>query len=412
MVAGGSLLRSRRSGGRLPTPAPTLRSEGPGGGLEVGCGVDQRDCLRVTYRMAPVRGESPEQAARRIALEQTVELPDGCYPAEIEERSVGRVDEAKVLADGRWQVTVSYGSGLAPRDVPQLLNLLYGNVSLFAGVEVADASLPEDIREWLQGPRFGRDGVRGLCGVETRPLLCSAAKPVGLSARALADRCEALARGGIDVVKDDHGLTDQETAPFAERVERCQDAVTRANSATGHGTLYFPNVTAPVDQVAERVAVARSAGCRGVLLSPFLMGLDALRWLAESSGMVLLSHPTFAGGLARPGHGISAEFLFGTLLRALGSDGVILINAGGRFPVPEEQALATARRLRDPALALRPALPVLGGGVAVAEIPRWIERFGRDVMFLVGGSLYAQGDLERAAQHLLATVSRAAERRP
>jgi ribulose-bisphosphate carboxylase large chain len=171
-------------------------------------------------------------------------------------------------------------------------------------------------------------------------------------------------------------------------------------------------VTAPVDQVAERVAVARSAGCRGVLLSPFLMGLDALRWLAESSGMVLLSHPTFAGGLARPGHGISAEFLFGTLLRALGSDGVILINAGGRFPVPEEQALATARRLRDPALALRPALPVLGGGVAVAEIPRWIERFGRDVMFLVGGSLYAQGDLERAAQHLLATVSRAAERRP
>jgi hypothetical protein len=50
--------------------------------------------------------------------------------------------------------------------------------------------------------------------------------------------------------------------------------------------------------------------------------------------------------------------------------------------------------------------------VAVAEIPRWIERFGRDVMFLVGGSLYAQGDLERAAQHLLETVSRAAERRP
>lgn len=374
--------------------------------------MDQLDRIRVTYRMTPVRGESPERAGRRIALEQTVELPAGCYPTEIEERSVGRVEEAGVLPDGRWLVSISYAGRLAPRDVPQLLNLLFGNVSLFSGVEVVDATLPEDALQWLRGPRFGMDGLRALTGVHKRPLLCSAAKPVGLSARALADRCAALARGGIDVVKDDHGIADQETAPFAERVERCQEAVTRANAATGHRTVYFPNVTAPVEQVAERVELARSVGCRGVLVSPFLTGLDTLRWLAERSGMALLAHPTFAGGFVQPGHGINGEFLFGTLLRLLGSDGVILINAGGRFPVPEDQVLATARRLRDRALPSPPALPVLGGGVEVAEIPRWIERFGPDVMFLVGGSLYAQGDLERAAEGLLVVASRAAERLP
>lgn len=374
--------------------------------------MDQFDRIRVTYRMKPVHGESPAQAARRIALEQTVELPAGCYPPEIEERSVGRVDEAGVLSDGRWQVSLSYAARLAPRDVPQLLNLLFGNISLFAGVALVEATFPEDTLRWLGGPRFGMDGLRALSGVDRRPLLCSAAKPVGLSPRALADRCAALARGGIDVVKDDHGIADQQTAPFAERVERCQEAVSRANAATGHRTLYFPNVTAPVEQVPQRVEVARSLGCRGVLVSPFLTGLDTLRWLAEHSGLALLSHPTFAGGFVQPGHGIDGRFLFGTLLRLLGSDGVILINAGGRFPVPEDQALATAQRLRDRALPTPPSVPVLGGGVAVGEIPRWVERFGTDVMFLVGGSLYAQGDLERAAAGLLAAASQAAERLP
>lgn len=372
--------------------------------------MDQLDRLRVTYRMSPVPGESPARAARRIALEQTVELPEGCYPAEIEARSVGRVEDAETLPDGRWQVSLGYPAWLVPRDVPQLLNLLFGNISLFAGVELVEATLPEEMHRWLRGPRFGIDGLRALSGVDRRPLLCSAAKPVGLSARALADRCAALARGGIDVVKDDHGIADQETARFAERVERCQDAVSRANAATGHRTLYFPNVTAPVDEVPERVDVARRLGCRGVLVSPFLTGLDTLRWLAEHSGVALLAHPTFAGGFAQPGHGIDGTWLFGTLLRLLGSDGVILINAGGRFPVPEDQALTTAHRLRDRALPSPPAIPVLGGGVSVAEIPRWVDRFGADVMFLVGGSLYAQGDLERAAAGLLAAAARAAER--
>jgi ribulose-bisphosphate carboxylase large chain len=359
--------------------------------------------------MAPSAGESPEHAARRIALEQTVELPDGCYPAEIEDRSVGRVEDAAVLDDGRWQLRISYAARLASRDIPQLLNLLFGNVSLLANVEVIEAEFPEVLLRGLPGPQFGVGGLRDMCGVRNRPLLCSAAKPVGLSVRELADRCAALARGGIDVVKDDHGITDQAMAPFAERVERCQEAVQGANAATGRHALYFPNVTGPVEAVASRVEAAKAAGCRGVLVSPFLVGLDALRWLAESSGIALLAHPTFAGGLSSPGHGIAPRLLFGTLLRLFGADGVILINAGGRFPVSEAQALGIAGRLRDTEMPLRPALPVLGGGVSVADVPRWISRFGCDVMFLVGGSLYAQGDLERAASRLLAVVEQSAE---
>ena len=364
--------------------------------------------VRVRYRMAPITGETPERVARRVALEQTVELPDGCYPLGIDERSVGRIE--RVGSDGdRWEFTISYGSWLVKRDVPQLLNLLFGNVSLFRDVEITEVELPRGLLRELAGPRHGIEGVRQLCRAPGRPLLCSAAKPVGLSARELADRCAAFARGGVDIVKDDHGITDQAPAPFVERVERCQEAVERANAASGRSACYFPNVTGPVEEMQTRVAFARAAGCRGVLVSPFVIGLDAVRWLAASAGLVILAHPAFAGGIGRPGHGIAPAVLFGTLLRALGADGVILINAGGRFPVAETEALGIVERLRDAALPVRPALPVLGGGVSVSEVPRWVSRYGRDVMFLVGSDLYARGDLERAAEGLRQRVERSVE---
>jgi ribulose-bisphosphate carboxylase large chain len=371
--------------------------------------VTRPDRLRVSYRIAPIAGETPGGAARRIALEQTVELPDGCYPAEIEDRSVGRLEGAVAVDGAGWRFTVSYDPWLVTRDVPQLLNLLFGNVSLLRDVEITALEFPDGLLREFAGPRFGLAGLREVCGVSHRPFLCSAAKPVGLSARELADRCAALARGGIDVVKDDHGITDQATAPFAERVERCQEAVERANAASGRNARYFPNVTGPLEVMPARVAYARSVGCRGVLVSPFLVGLDGLRWLAEQGGLAVLAHPAFAGGVTHPGHGIVPEVLFGTLLRVLGADGVILINAGGRFPVAEAEALGIAENLRDPDLPIRPALPVLVGGLSVAEIPRWITRFGSDVMFLVGGDLYAQGNLERAAAYLRQLVERNAE---
>jgi len=46
-------------------------------------------------------------------------------------------------------------------------------------------------------------------------------------------------RAGVDLIKDDHSLADQTSAPFAERVERCQEAVVRANDETGGNALYF-----------------------------------------------------------------------------------------------------------------------------------------------------------------------------
>jgi hypothetical protein len=43
--------------------------------------------------------------------------------------------------------------------------------------------------------------------------------------------------------------------------------------------------------------------------------------------------------------------------------------------------------------------------VDAARVPYWIERYGTDVMFLIGSSLYAQGDVEAATRRLVDTVT-------
>ena len=227
---------------------------------------------------------------------------------------------------------------------------------------------------------------------------------MGLSAAQLAQRCEAFARGGIDIIKDDHGLADQPSAPFAERLARCQEAVTRANAASGGRSLYFPNVTAPAAQLPGRLAAARAAGCRGVLISPWLVGLDTLRLIRDQYGLAMLAHPALTGSLFGRSAGMAPELVLGDLFRLAGADAVIYPNAGGRFDFSAATCARINQHLRRPLGSLRASLPAPAGGMDVASAGHWLRRYGPDTLLLIGGSLYAQGDLERGAAALRRVV--------
>jgi ribulose-bisphosphate carboxylase large chain len=361
--------------------------------------------LRITYRLTCAPGEDPDAKARDVALEQTVELPRAAVPDDAA-RMIGAVERVEPLDVGRWRAVIAYPDEAAGQDIAQLLNLLFGGISMKSGILVTDLELSPAALAALPGPAFGIAGLRSLCGVARRPLLCTAIKPMGLSAAALAELAYRFARGGLDVLKDDHGVTSQPSAPFAERVARCQDAVARANAETGGRALYFPNVTGDAAGLERRLETARAAGCRGVLVSPLLQGLDAVRAMAGASGLAILSHPTLAGAFFQPDHGISAEVLFGKLYRLIGADGVVYPNPGGRFRWDAPSADALNAALRAPWGRIRPALPVPGGGMDAARVPAWAERYGPDTMFLVGSSLYAAGDVEGAARRLRDAVER------
>jgi ribulose-bisphosphate carboxylase large chain len=363
------------------------------------------DPLRLHYRLRVAAGEDPERRAAHLAREQTLEAPEGIVPPEIEARALGRVERVAPRADDTFDVTIAYPVEATGRELPQLLNLLWGNVSLQQGVRIERIDWPAELLAAFRGPAFGVAGLRGLCRAEGRPLTATSIKPLGLPARDLARRAGECALGGIDLVKDDHGLADQSWAPFRERVLALHDQVERANRVGGGATVYAPNLTGPADRIGERVELLAEIGVRAAMVAPALLGFDVLRSLAETSGLALLAHPAFAGTLASGEHGFAPEVLFGDLFRLAGADAVIFPNAGGRFPWTYDDCRAIERRLGAPLGELDPAFLMLGGGIDAASLAAWVPRYGPDTIWLVSGSLYLRGDLRRAAAEMAAIVT-------
>ena len=361
----------------------------------------------VHYRLHCAAGENPMDKARGIALEQTVELPATCVRDDIREQWVGQIQDLEPIEDAHWQCRISYDTRLAGGELTQLLNTLFGNISLKAGIRLERVDWPNALLAHFGGPAHGIDGLRRMTGVEPGlPLTCTALKPVGYSADELAELAYRFALGGVDIIKDDHGIADQASAPFVERLAACQAAVERANRQTGGSSRYFPNVTAPAHCLAERLNAAREAGCTGALISPWLCGLDSLRWARDHSGLALMAHPALTGGQMGSDHGLSPELLLGELFRIAGADASIYPNTGGRFGFSEATCHAINQALRQPLGNLRPAAPAPGGGMDAQRAPHWIERYGPDTIVLIGGSLYAQGDITTAARKLLQALGR------
>lgn len=363
--------------------------------------------LRLTYELRASSEEDARRFARDLTIEQTVEIPEGCYSQEIEQSVVSRIEGLEARGEGTWELTASVSPAIIGGELGQLLNVLFGNVSLFKGVRLTGVEWPEEILADLPGPTFGIEGLRELCAVSRRPLLCTAVKPVGKTVEDLARDCQAFALGGADLIKDDHSLADQATAPFSERVARCQEAVVEANARTGGNTLYLPNLPGDPARLVERLAWVRQIGCAGVMVSPMLYGLEATCHLARARDLVMLGHPTFSGAFFDDDHGIARDVLCGQIYRLIGCDAVIYVNVGGRFAWTLEQCQGVNRALREPLGSIRPAFPVPAGGVQAHEVERHLERYGSDTMILIGGSLYQQGDLERATAELLGSLERA-----
>jgi len=360
--------------------------------------------LIATYAVRADAG-SIDARAQALALEQSVELPlHAVHDARIREEFVARVD-AIDACDDRFEVRLALATATVGRDAGQLMNMLFGNSSLHDDVELVDVALPPELAATFGGPRFGIEGWRAATGAVGRPLTCSALKPLGLGPDALAALAGALARGGIDVIKDDHGLADQASAPFDERVAAIQRAIAAANRATGGRTIYAPSVTGDLDAMRAQARFAHDAGAGAILVAPMVGGVSSLAALARDAGVPILAHPSLAGA-AR----IAPPLLLGKLFRLFGADATIFPNAGGRFGYSRETCAAIVRAARDPWSNLRPALPVPAGGMSVERVPAMRSTFGEDAMLLIGGDLLAAGNaLESRCRAFVAAVRESAE---
>ena len=347
----------------------------------------------VTYSIFGSEKEARAKA-EDICIEQTVEFPADEVPAGIiRDQVFGRVELFERFDQESFKAIISYAIEIAAGELTQFLNVVFGNSSIKPGIRVEHLDLPESLLGHFKGPRFGRDGIRKLLKVPKRPLLCTAIKPMGLSCQELADLAYLFALGGMDMVKDDHGLTDQCSSPFEERVKRCAEAVQRSNRESGQSSIYIANITAPHNEVMKRARFAKNAGAEGLMIAPGIVGFDLMRELADDDSIALpiMTHPALQGSFVTSQNGISHGVIFGQLARLGGADATIFPNFGGRFSFSREECMDIAEETSISMGQLKPIFPAPGGGMSLDRVPEMLETYGQDLIFLIGGGLFKHG---------------------
>jgi ribulose-bisphosphate carboxylase large chain len=349
----------------------------------------------VHYQVQAADAGEARTRAHGICLEQTVEVPEALLGQDdLRGQIVGRVKMLVEMAPGYYKAAISYAIETTAFEFTQFLNVIFGNTAMQTGIRVLRLDVPDSLLKHFPGPRFGQEGLRRLTAVDSRPLLGTALKPMGLSAGELAGLAHQLALGGVDIIKEDHGLTDQPFARFSDRVARCAEAIHRANNQTGYHCLYVPNITAPADQILTRAHEAKRQGARGVMIAPGLAGWDAIRLLAADNAFALpiFSHPAWLGTLViDSNHGLSHQVVFGQLPRLAGADATIFVNYGGRFPFSQQDCQDIILGATSPLGSYPLIFPVPAGGMSLAHLPKMYSFYGPQVIFLIAGDLYAYG---------------------
>ncbi len=359
------------------------------------------DRFTVTYRIVAEDDADAAARAEAIALEDTLEIPRDVVPAGyIEDVVLGQVQSVTASGSGVWTAKIGYHIDAVGRELPQLLNVILGNASILRGVKAVDLTPNDDLHARFPGPRFGAAGLRQLTGRKTGGYVCPVIKPQGSSSETLARLCYLTAAAGADIIKEDHGLANQDAAPFKDRIKACAAAVAQANNERADQgdtsrALYFANIGGHGDQVRDMAYYAKDAGAEGILVIPGLFGFDAINRLAQDAelNLPIMAHPSHLGPyVLSPDHGYGHGMLFGQLMRLAGADISVFPNYGGRFGFSQDECMRIVESCRAPD-GIGPAmLPSPGGGMSIDRLPDMAAHYGADCVYLLGGSLLRYGE--------------------
>ena len=348
------------------------------------------DRFAVDYRLA-----GPESHARtlseRLCADQTIEAPLSLLRlSPIPTGLLGTVAGFFEESASCYRATVSFPVELFGHSCAQLLHTLFGTASLTPGIQVAAVHLPDTLPQGWPGPRFGISGLRELARVPHRPLVCGVLKPLGYSPKLLADLARSFALGGVDLIKDDQGLGDHTFCRFEERVSLTVAAIQDATCSTARPCLYFPHVVGSLDDIRRQAAFAKQAGAGGILLSPGLVGYEALHELSRQDELALpiMSHPAFLGTYAMNSEsGLAPNVLYGQLPRLAGADVTIYPTYGPAFPITPHDCFLIGAACTQPWGPLRPMFPTAAGRMDQARISEMCGFYGHEFVFILGSQI-------------------------
>ncbi|MDF0666940.1 MAG: RuBisCO large subunit C-terminal-like domain-containing protein [Nitrospira sp.] len=335
--------------------------------------------------------DGPEALARRtaerICCDQTIEAESDLLSPSLQSTILGRVEDLKATAGGRYQATIRFGGDLLSGECSDLLNVLFGTSSLRGDVTLLSFAMTSGLLSSWPGPRFGIDGLRQAVGASRRSLLCAVLKPLGRNPCELAELAVQFVEGGVDLIKDDQSLVDQQWCRFEERAGRCAETIAQASTRRGRPCLYFAHISGSLDRMRRRAAQARSLGVTGLLVAPGLTGWDALRSLRSDNEIALpiASHPAMLGTSVDRGRGgLASPVVYGLLPRLVGSDLSIYPAFGFDYPMSQQDCVSIAEHCRRSWGCLRSMMPAIGGRIGPERLVELGSALGQETIFILG----------------------------
>jgi 2,3-diketo-5-methylthiopentyl-1-phosphate enolase len=352
-----------------------------------------------------------EEAAEAFAIGQTIGTwtPVPGITEAMRRTHGGRVVEVREAAegesvggepaDGRSILRVAFPVVNFGGQMPMLFTTLLGNdPSTSIGARLVDIDLPASYAATFPGPAVGIDGWRSLTGVADRPLLLNMIKPcTGFPPSVGAGFVRSVAMGGVDLVKDDELLASPRFSDVRDRSRAYAATLDEVSQVTGQRPRYVANVTTRARDLEGTALSALEGGADACMVNALAVGLDAFAALVEARpGAPVFAHTagveTFTGA---PRSGYGHGLLIGRLTRLMGADAILTSTPFAPRPLPGPVFEATVDGMRGNWLGMRPAMPVVGGGLTADHVRPIVAALGHDVIIGIGGAI--QGHPEGAA---------------
>jgi 2,3-diketo-5-methylthiopentyl-1-phosphate enolase len=338
-----------------------------------------------------------QKKAENIALGLTVgswtDLP--LLEQEQLKKHKGTVISVEPLEENSGLIKIAYPSANFSADLPAILITTFGKLSLDGKIKLIDLQFSDELKKQFPGPRFGIEGIREKVGVFHRPLVMSIFK--GVIGRDLAYLCEQLkqqAFGGVDLIKDDEILFENDLTPFEPRIVEGKKVLNDVYEQTGEKTLYAVNVTGKTFELKEKAKRAAELGADVLLFNVFAYGLDVLQALREDDEIALpiMAHPAVSGAfISSKVYGIASPLLLGKLLRMAGADFSLFPSPYGSVALERTEALQIATELTKEEQWKR-TFPVPSAGIHPGIVPLLIQDFGVDSVINAGGGVHGHPD--------------------
>lgn len=368
-----------------------------------------KDYLKVTYNFFFDEKRSLN-LAKELCYEESVELSPHLIKEEyIHSKIVAKIIEFKKIKNSLFEATITFPFTTTTFDISQIINMLYGNISFKKGVRLTNID-GENLADYSIGPKYGIDGIRKELSIFNRPLLATSLKPLGKSVSELAKIAYQFASGGIDIIKDDHLITDQEYAPFKNRVKAVSEAIKNANQETGKNSLYIANINCEREKVLDRIYYAQEIGAKGVMIFPGITGFELAKKIVNDKNinLIIFAHPALLGNfIICKNSGISGKVLLAKFYRITGIDATIFPNYTGRFDISKKECININSGCKEEFGNLKKIFPMIGGGLKLNEMKKTIKKYDRDIIYLIGESLYSCGDdFKKSASLFLENISK------